>query len=138
MTAVPRDGCPGGHLRDVRRRGPGCGGAQGEPLGKGEAGMSWEAWGSGDMAGEPYEEMEGWVREETHEEEMQCSHEARVLLKEALWALSKVPRRISFNEAHALVHRIHHWMDANTPKVNQSETWRDAVARQVAERGKPA
>ena len=102
--------------------------------------MSWEAWGSGDAPGEPYEDMEGL--EESYEEELQCSHEARVLLADALGELRSFMEFLTLAgytqedgyPVSAVPKKIDEWLDANTPKLNQSETWRAALARQIKER----
>ena len=94
--------------------------------------MSLEVYGDeGELA------PEGYVSEDCYEEELQCSHEARVILAEMRDALAKARTRWEFigrREFDALVKRSDEWLDANTPKLNQSETWRAALAREVEER----
>ena len=89
--------------------------------------MSWEAWGSG----EDFLAPEGYVSEDLYDEELQCSHEARVLLAKAV---SELNRPGSDCTSIVLAAELEGWLDANTPKLIQRETWHAALARQVEER----
>ena len=89
--------------------------------------MSWEAWG----AGAEFDPPDGFVADEVVDELETEAHEARVLLSRAYMELSSP---WTGGAGLALSKEIDKWLDANTPKVNQSETWRRALAREVKER----